>query len=418
MSRAITFSFWVSFFLLGLAACGQANQAKVVDVATINGANTTPVPLLTGAQQMQHYLHLLVGKNVGVVANQTSVLYGVHLVDTLLHRGVKIKRVFSPEHGFRGNHDAGAIIKHSKDDKTGLPIFSLHGKTKKPTNESLKGIDVMIFDIQDVGVRFYTYISTLHYVMEACAENDILLIVLDRPNPNAHYVDGPVLEAKYSSFVGMHPVPIVYGVSIGEYAQMINGEKWLKDDLQCKLKVVALKGWSHNTEYVLPIPPSPNLPNQKSIYLYPSLCLFEGTIASVGRGTDSPFQLWGHPGIDTNCIDTALSFRFKPVSIPGKSKYPKHENKTCFGVSYASRSVDEIKKDWQFELKPILDAINCSGAEKDAFFDRVEFFNLLAGNATLLKDIKVGLSEEEIKARWASDLKIYMQIREKYLIYK
>lgn len=373
-----------------------------------------PLPVLTGADQTNLYINLLKGKNIAVVSNQTSNIQKTHLVDSLLSLGVKIQRVFSPEHGFRGNHDAGAHVNHEIDQKTGIPIFSLHGKTKKPTKQSLEGIDWIVFDIQDVGVRFYTYISTLHYVMEAAAENDIPIIVLDRPNPNAHYMDGPVLDSNYKSFVGMHPVPVVYGMTIGEYAQMINGERWLNDSLMANLTVVPLRNWDHEKPYKLPVAPSPNLPNQLSIYLYPSLCFFEGTEVSIGRGTPYPFQVWGHPNAKCESID---HFSFTPVSMPGKSKYPKHENKTCFGKDFRNHSVEEIRKEKQLSIWIIKEAFKCVGPEK-SFFNRPDFFNLLAGNNTFIQQLKNHIPEEEIRLSWKDDLKKFQEIRQKYLLYK
>lgn len=363
--------------------------------------------IVVGAERTDFYLEKIHNKKVGIVANHTSFIGDIHLVDSLLKRNVNIIRVFAPEHGFRGDHDAGAIIENGKDVSTGLEVFSLHGKHKKPTKESLNGIEVMLFDIQDVGVRFYTYISTLHYVMEACAENNIPLIVLDRPNPNAHYVDGPIMESCCTSFVGMHPVPVVYGMTIGEYAQMINGENWLKDSIECDLQVIPLENWNHDEEYILPIAPSPNLPNQRSIYLYPSLCFFEATTVSVGRGTEYPFQLFGHPDFP----DT--SFSFVPKSIPGKSTHPKQEGKECFGVDLTELSLKEIREkkriDWSYFLQ--MD----SAVPDGAFMERQSFFELLLGKkfiweSSSVKDfITLVDSKEEIVE--------FNIIRNKYLIY-
>lgn len=371
-------------------------------------------PTVVGAERISLYIELLNNKRVGIVSNQTSTIGENHLVDTLLSLGINIRRVFSPEHGFRGNHDAGANIDHSVDQKTGLPIFSLHGKTKKPTKESLKDIDIIVFDIQDVGVRFYTYISTLHYVMEAVAEENIEIVVLDRPNPNAHYIDGPVLDTNFRSFIGMHPVPVVYGMTIGEYAKMINGEYWLKDSLQANLKIIPLQNWTHNTPYTLPIAPSPNLPNQLSIYLYPSLCFFEGTEVSVGRGTAFPFQVWGHP--NAQC-DTSDHFSFTPVSIPGKSKYPKHENKLCIGEDFRNHEIDTIRNQKKLSISMLQKAIQCVQPEKK-FFNRIDFFNLLAGNDIFADQLQNKLPEEEIRASWKESLEVFKQKRKKYLIYK
>lgn len=366
-----------------------------------------------GASSIAEYLPLLSNKKVAIVGNQTSVINSTFLVDTLLSLGVNISLLFAPEHGFRGDHDAGEKVKHSIDSKTGLQIFSLHGKTHKPTPESLKNIDVILFDIQDVGVRFYTYISTLHYILEAAAENNKKVIVLDRPNPNAHYIDGPVLDKKYKSFIGMHTVPVVYGMTIGEYGNMINGEFWLKDSLQADLHVIKLKNWTYDKEYILPIPPSPNLPNQLSVYLYPSLCFFEGTEASIGRGTEYPFQVWGHPGAKCDLLN---DFNFKPISIAGKSKYPKHENSFCRGIDFRNYSTDSIRKHWKLEIGPIQEAQACIEPIKE-FFNRSDFFNLLAGNDKLIKQLKENQSEQEIRASWKNQLDNFNTIRAKYLLY-
>ena len=367
-----------------------------------------------GASSIAEYLPLLRNKKVAIVGNQTSVINSTFLVDTLLALGVNVNLLFAPEHGFRGDHDAGEKVKHSVDSKTGLQIFSLHGKSKKPTPESLKNIDIILFDIQDVGARFYTYISTLHYVMEAAAENNKKVIILDRPNPNAHYIDGPVLEKKFKSFIGMHPVPVVYGMTIGEYGNMINGEYWLKDSLQADLHVIKIKNWSYNKEYILPVPPSPNLPNQLSIYLYPSLCFFEGTEVSIGRGTEYPFQVWGHP--EAKC-DLIKDFNFKPLSISGKSKYPKHENLFCRGIDYRNFSIDSIRNYWKLEIKPIQVAQSCVKPKKE-FFNRRDFFNLLAGNDKLIQQLKENKSEQEIRTSWREQLDNFKTIRAKYLLYK
>ncbi len=368
-----------------------------------------------GAENVAAYLPLLKNKNVAIVTNQTGVLrlfdaqdsvVGTeHLVDFLLRNHIKVKAIFAPEHGFRGKEDAGAIIENGKDIKTGLPIYSLHGKHKKPQREQLKGVDVIVFDIQDVGVRFYTYISTLHYVMEASAENNILLVVLDRPNPNGHYVDGAVLEKKYQSFIGMHPVPVVYGMTIGEYAQMINGEHWLPDGLQCKLKVTALKNWTHRTVYELPIKPSPNLPNSSAVNLYPSLCFFEQTSVSVGRGTAMPFQIYGSPFLDT----AVFKYVFVPQSTVG-AKYPKHENKKCFGenLQHSPKKLEKLSLKW------LLKAYKNSKS-KEKFFKKN--FEYLSGTRKTREQIISGCTEQEIRKSWEKDLDKFKKVRKKYLIY-
>ncbi|WP_321295373.1 DUF1343 domain-containing protein [Marinifilum fragile] len=375
---------------------------------SISCAQQNELKILPGAENTQDYLSLLQGKSVGVVGNQSSLVGNQHLIDFLVERNIKIQRIFSPEHGFRGIADAGEKIKNSKDVKTGISIVSLYGKHFKPSEEEVKDIDIMVFDIQDVGVRFYTYISTLHYVMEICAEQNIPLIVLDRPNPNAHYVDGPVLEKKYASFVGMHPVPVVYGLTIGEYAKMINGESWLKDNLKCDLTVIPCKNWHRNQIYDLPVKPSPNLPNALSIALYPSLCFFEGTPVSAGRGTDYPFQCFGHPKMRQE------GFSFTPRSIPGASKYPKFKGKVCYGYDLSNYNLEEFRKRKSLDLSFLIKAYQQLHASTK-FFNT--FFRNLAGTNQLRLQIEKGMSEEEIRATWQEDLKAFKNIRKKYLIY-
>ncbi len=357
-----------------------------------------------GAAQFTLYLPLLEGKKVALVVNQTSTLGGVHLVDTLLSKKVDIKKIFAPEHGFRGVADAGEHVADGIDRKTRLPIISLYGKHKKPTIEDLDNIDVVIFDIQDVGVRFYTYISTMHYIMEACAEQNIKFIVLDRPNPNGQYIAGPVLDLAYRSFVGMHPIPIVHGLTVGELALMINGEKWLKNGIQCDLQVVKVMGYSHQSNYTLPIKPSPNLPNQRSILLYPSLCLLEPTIMSIGRGTDSPFQIIGFP--DSSYGD----FTFTPTSIEGASKYPKHENRACYGKDLRVNPTGT-----RFTIGWLLDYYQKNPT--DSFFTSPSFFDKLAGNSTLRKQIIQEVSQQEIEDSWNAGIEDYKKMSAKYKIY-
>lgn len=359
--------------------------------------------VITGAAQVDHYLPLLVGKNVALVANQTSLVHQVHLVDTLLSRDINISKVFAPEHGFRGEADAGASIDNTIDTKTGLPIFSLYGKNKKPSKEFLEDVDMVVFDIQDVGARFYTYISTLHYVMEACAENSIPILVLDRPNPNAHYVDGPVLDTAFKSFVGMHPIPIVHGMTLAEYAQMINGEHWLKDSVQCELYWQAMKNYDHQKSYNLPIKPSPNLPNSQSIALYPSLCLFEGTDMSVGRGTLQQFQVIGSPKLDS-CF-----YSFTPISVQG-AKYPKHENKDCFGWD-----LRDIEVQNQVDLEYLIESYRQYEEMDERFFN--SFFDKLAGSSQLRIQIESGWTSDQIKQTWKDGLDAFKNKRQLYLIY-
>ena len=362
--------------------------------------------LIVGANRTELFLNHIEGLNVAVVANLSSKIKSetksIHLIDSLLKLNIKIKKVFSPEHGFRGEADAGEKVEDGIDQKTGIPIISLHGTNKKPTKDQMKDIDVVIFDIQDVGARFYTYISTLHYVMEAVGENNKKLIILDRPNPNGHYVDGPILESKYKSFIGMHPVPVVYGMTIGEFGIMINEEGWLKNQIYSDLIVIPIKNYNRKMVYELPIKPSPNLPNKQSINLYPSLCFFEQTPISIGRGTNMQFQVIGSPEWENN------DFSFKPISMSG-AKYPKHIDQICNGIDlrespYLSR----------INLKWLIDAYNKS-KNKSAFFK--DGFNKLAGNKMLKEQIIDGLSEKEIKQSWKSGVENFKLMRSKYLIY-
>jgi len=344
-----------------------------------------------------------------VVGNQTSVVDDTHLVDTLIGTGINVVRVFSPEHGFRGDADAGEHVGNQKDEKTGLPIISLYGKNKKPRADQLKGLDIVVFDIQDVGVRFYTYISTLHYVMEACAENNIPLMILDRPNPNGHYVDGPVLDTNYRSFVGMHPVPIVHGMTIGEYGKMINGEKWLKGGVKCDLQVIECKFYNHNYRWWLNIPPSPNLRSQYAISLYPSLCLLEATDVTVGRGTKGPFERYGHPS-----FPDSLAFSFTPQPDHG-AKHPKHEGKKCYGFDLSEDMMNQ--RMYEMDLSFLIDAYKYMNG--DLFRGKKkQMFYLLTGNNKMLGQLKKGMTEEEIRETWQEDLDAYKVIREKYLLYK
>lgn len=363
--------------------------------------------ILTGAERSDLYLPSLQGKKVGLVGNQTSILPqsdNRHVVDYLLEKGVQITKVFVPEHGFRGTADAGEKVDNSIDQKTGLPIISLYGNNKKPSAEQIKDLDVVIFDLQDVGTRFFTYISTMHYVMEACAEQGKKVIIFDRPNPNGNYVDGPMLKAGYESFVGMHPIPVVHGLTVGELAQMINGEKWLKGEITADLEVIPVANWTHDQAYSLPVKPSPNLPSDLAIKLYPSTCFFEGTVMSLGRGTYEPFMMYGYPDPKFG------EFTFTPVSIDGMSKTPPHQDKLCYGVDLRGESMDH-----QFTLKYLLDAYRKSGM-KEQFFNN--FFNTLAGTDELKKQILAGKTEAEIRESWKEGLEAYKQMREKYLIYE
>ena len=394
-----------SIFIFLICSCASGNSPQVeAEEAEIIVEKITPITV--GAERFSQYLPLLKDKNVGIVGNQSSLVGGTHLVDTLLELEVIVQKVFSPEHGFRGDADAGEHVVSQKDKKTGLSIVSLYGSNKKPKKEQLTGIDVMIFDIQDVGVRFYTYISTLHYVMEACAENGIPLIILDRPNPNGHYVDGPVLETAFKSFVGMHPVPIIHGMTIGEYGKMVNGEGWLKNGVKCDLTVVSCENYTHDMSYSLPVPPSPNLRSDLAIQLYPSICLLEGTAVSCGRGTDGPFERYGHHNF------AELPFEFTPKSGVG-SKSPKFNGKRCYGVNLADSNIARMER---FEIKYLMHANDLLGGK--LFDDKKKIFNLLAGNDTLWRQVKAGISEEEIRKSWEPALSEFKVMRQKYLIYK
>lgn len=360
-----------------------------------------------GASDMEAYLPLLEGKKVGIVGNQTSLIGTTHLVDSLMSRGITIVKAFSPEHGFRGDANAGELVGNQIDEKTKIPIISLYGDNKKPTAKQLKGIDVIVFDIQDVGVRFYTYISTLHYVMEACAEAGIPVIILDRPNPNGFYVDGPVLDTtNYRSFVGMHPVPIVHGMTIGEYGSMVNGEGWLKNKVQCDLTVIKCRYYNHFFQWPLPVPPSPNLRSDMAISLYPSLCLLEATDVTVGRGTTGPFERFGHPDFP----DT-LAFSFTPEPDLG-AKDPKHNGELCYGfdLNDPKNFRKGLELDYLIQAYVLLDGNLFQGKSKRMFY-------LLCGTDEILKQVQAGLSAEEIKASWQDELNAFKVLREKYLLY-
>lgn len=388
-----TFLILVFLFFTSLTSCKAQNNQKKPTI--IEAANNT-----------ENYLPLLRHKKVGVVANQTSVIYHTkgytHLIDSLLNQNIKVISVFSPEHGFRGKADAAEHVADGIDTKTGLPIISLYGKHKKPTSNDLENIDIVIFDIQDVGVRFYTYISTLHYVMEACAENNKDLIVLDRPNPNGHYIDGPTLQKKHSSFVGKHPVPLVYGMTIGEYAQMINGEKWLKNGIQCNLKVIQLKNYTHQSKYSLAIKPSPNLPDDVSINLYPSLGFFEGTPINAGRGTSNQFQQYG------SSLFPKSDFSYTPQANEG-SKYPKDQNKLCYGVNLKNTPYQN-----KVNIKWLIDAYQ-KYPNKEKFFGPT--FTIHAGNTILEQQLKNGNTPTQIENSWQAEIETFKKMRKKYLLY-
>lgn len=392
-----------SLFIFLITSC---NGAEIENGAVTNTlANNNQDEVVVGAERINEYLPLLEGKKVGVVGNQSSMIGETHLVDSLLSLNVNIVKVFSPEHGFRGDADAGEKVKSGNDLKTGLPLVSLYGNNKKPTIEQLKGIDIVIFDIQDVGVRFYTYISTLHYVMEACAEQKLPVIILDRPNPNGHYVDGPVLDSNFTSFVGMHQVPIVHGMTIAEYGWMVNSEGWLKAGVKCELTTINCLNYNHSTPYSLPIAPSPNLRSDVSIQLYPSLCLLEATTVTVGRGTDGPFERYGHPDFP----DTLWSF----IPKPGYgSKDPKHNGEKCYGYNLNNETYYRM---YQLDLSFLMNSNVLLGGK--LFDGRARFFNLLAGNDVLIEQINSGMTEDEIRLTWQEDLLEFKLIREKYLLY-
>lgn len=387
-----------SFILILCCIC-----ASVVQMAAKETGKTVTV----GAERFDILLPLLQNKRVALLVNQTSTVgkNQTHLLDALIAKGVDVVCVFAPEHGFRGNADAGELVKNGKDSKTGVDIVSIYGKNKKPSAETMQKIDAVVFDIQDVGARFYTYISSMHYVMEACAENNKDFIVLDRPNP-CDYIDGPILEPAYKSFVGMHPIPVLHGLTVGELAQMINGEKWLKSQpATCKLTVVPMQGWEHGQAYSLPIKPSPNLPNDQSIALYPSLCLFEATKVSIGRGTYFPFQVIGFPSSKYG------SFKFTPVALEGFDKNPLQKDKVCYGVD-----LREVTPPTGFSLQYFIDFYNKSG-QKELFFDRPKWFDLLTGTSKLRQAIVAGKSEQQIKSEWQPALQRYKQMRSQYLLY-
>ena len=375
----------------------QTNNLKLVEYSDIK----------TGASQFRKYIKQLKSKNVAVVANQASQIDNTHLVDTLLTKGINITKIFCPEHGFRGTADAGKKIDDNIDSITNIPIISLYGSHRKPTSNDLADVDIVLFDLQDVGTRFYTYISTLTYVMEACAENDVPIIVLDRPNPNAYFIDGPVMEEKYSSFVGLHPVPVVYGMTIGEYAMMVYGEHWINNVNNLNLTVVTLKDWDHNTIVKLKTKPSPNLPNWQSVFLYPSLCFFEGTVMSVDRGTKYPFQVFGHPNYLIG------STTFTPESISGATN-PKYKDQICFGTNLTNVADYYNNIPQQLNLSWLINSYKVMNDSSD-FFNN--YFVKLAGTNNLQKQIENGLSENEIRQSWQLQLENFKKIRSKYLLY-
>ncbi len=400
MIKFIAKSAFVAAFLFNT----PSYSTVVKTIGTNNSEAFSYTEIKTGADNYEKYLPLLKDKKVGIVTNQTGILSNkTHVVDFLLEKKIAVQTIFAPEHGFRGTADAGEHIVDGKDPKTGLPIISLYGDNKKPKPAQLSGIDVMIFDLQDVGARFYTYVSSLHYVMEACAENNVPLIVFDRPNPNGSIVDGPLLEKEFTSFVGMHPIPLLHGMTIGEYAQMVNGEKWLKDGAQCKLTVIPCLDYKRTMPYSLLVKPSPNLPNDQSINLYASLCLFEGTNVSMGRGTEKQFQIYGSPYL------TKTNFSFTPKPNFG-AKDPLYNGKECFGEDLTA--YPKLK---QLELKWLIKAYQ-NTSDKTKFFNA--FFTKLAGTKKLQQQIESGVSETQIRQSWQKDLEAFKKMRTKYLIYK
>jgi len=419
-------------FLLGLVIIFNYSPS-VAQLPPVGSSGTQlksgqkSIPIIPGAERMEIYLPLLKGKSVAVFANQTSLVKNSHLVDTLLKCGIKVVKIFGPEHGFRGEADAGEKLGNTNDKKTGIPVISLYGNHKKPTAEDLLGVDMLIFDIQDVGVRFYTFISSLEYYLEASLENHIPLLILDRPNPNGFYVDGPVLDKKFKSFVGMQPIPVVYGMTVGEYALMLAGEKWLstlanaayinqpasKDRQKriLQLKIIPCKNYDHNSKYVLPVAPSPNLKSMQAIYLYPSTCFFEGTLLSEGRGTEAPFQIFGHPSLPNNLY----SFIPKPTAGAKNSKcfYQK-----CYGW-YKAGSNEAVLQDLNntIQIKYMLEAYHLFPG-KDSFFLKNNFFNQLAGTDLLMAQIKQEVNENDIRKSWKPLVDSFKKIRKNYLLYK
>jgi uncharacterized protein YbbC (DUF1343 family) len=422
-----TFLFISTLVILVGCSTTKKNLVSNTDKTPLpSSTNTKDRRFKTGAENFESYLPLLKDKRVGIVTNQTGVfksipivehrsssLYpsenkgsiNISIVDYLLGQNINLQKIYAPEHGFRGTADAGELIVDGKDTKTNLPIISLYGNNKKPKPEQLEGIDILVFDLQDVGARFYTYISSLHYVMEACAENKIPLIVLDRPNPNGSIIDGPILEKEHNSFVGMHEIPVLHGMTIGEYAKMINGEKWLKDGLQCNLTVIPCLNYSHDMKYSLPVKPSPNLPNDQSINLYASLCFFEGTNVSLGRGTEKQFQIYGSPFLPESEFD----FSFTPKPNFG-AKDPVHNGKLCFG-----EDLTESRKVHRLELKWLLKAYE-NTTDKTFFF--TDFFTKLSGTKKLREQIEAGMTEKEIRKTWQEGLEQFKEVRSKYLIYE
>jgi len=394
------------YLIFSCSSTPPSNDTKTISRITTSTDSVIILQTLTvGAERLDQYLALLKNKKIGMVVNHTAMVNKTHLVDTLLSLGVNIRKIYAPEHGFRGTADAGEHVASYTDKKTGIAVVSLYGSNKKPSPEQLADVDIVIYDIQDVGARFFTYISTMYLVMESCAENNKQVLILDRPNPNGDYVDGPVLDMKLKSFVGMLPLPIVHGLTVGELAQMIQGEKWLKDSLKCNFTVVPVLNYTHKTEYILPIKPSPNMPNNLAIRLYPSLGLFEGTNVSVGRGTYFPFQVLGSP------FTTDTAFSFTPVSIDGMSKDPMHMNKKCYGFDLRNIAFNK-----EVDLTYVINMYELT-SDKVGYFGKNNFFDKLAGTTMLKQQLIEKKSPAEIKQTWQKDLLIYKAMRKKYLLY-
>lgn len=406
MKLSLYFSTACLFSLLFFTECSAQDRKKTAGESSI----------LTGADQTGLYVPYLKGKNVGMLVNPTSEINNVSLVDSLQKSGIKIVRIFGPEHGFRGNASAGAAVNDTIDPATGVQVVSLYGRKSRPAKEDMEGIDIMIFDIQDVGVRFYTYINMLKTIMEVCAENNLELLVLDRPNPNGFYVDGPILDMKLKSGIGMFPIPILHGMTIAEFAQMINGEGWLANGLKCKLKIIPLQNYNHDTPYELPVPPSPNLNTQQSVLLYPSLCLFEGTVISQGRGTYFPFTVLGNP-----MLKDKYSFSFTPVSIKGMAETPLFMNQACYGLDLRKYDTDIFRRKKQLNLQWLKEFYQAY-PQKEKFFDYTQSrqmgnFDKLAGTTELRQQIIDGASDDEIRKSWEPGLSQYKEMRKKYLLY-
>lgn len=391
--------------------------AGFLSIASIANSNASkPKPIITGADQTELYFSYLKGKRVALLANPTTIVGNKHFVDSMLNRGINIVKVFGPEHGFRGNASAGVKVKDEKDPATGVAVISLYGPKRKPSKEDLADVDVMIFDIQDVGCRFYTYINVLGHIMEACAENNKELLILDRPNPNGYLVDGPVLDMKFKSGIGMYPIPVAHGMTIAEFAQMLNGEGWLPNKLQCKLKIIKVANYNHDMEYTLPVKPSPNLNTQLSILLYPTTCWFEGTVLNHGRGTQFPFTVFGSP-----LLKGQYDFSYTPVSIPGMSETPLHMNTECYGLDLRKVDVAQLRKSKRIQIQWMIELYN-KFPDKAHFFDRSQSkeigdINKLAGTDLFRQQVEAGKSVQEIYDSWEPGLSAYKTMRKKYLLY-